>query len=431
VGGLSEDLRFRGLIHQVTDETLFEKLNAGGMTAYIGFDPSASSLGVGNLLQLCLLRRLQEAGHRPIALAGSGTGFIGDPSGKSDERNLLSHEELAANVEGVRAQMARFFDFGEGAGANRAVLLDNSTWLGSVNLLTFLRDIGKHVTINEMIKKDSVRSRLERANEGISYTEFSYMLLQAYDFIRLHEDEGCDLQLGGSDQWGNISLGVEVVGKVTGDRVYGLTTPLVTMPDGTKFGKTAAGNVWLDPARTSPYRFYQFFMNAEDGKVGEYLRFFTFLSHEEIAALDAETVAHPERRSAQRALAAAVCDLVHGEAETKRAERASEALFSEAIDTLDEATLLEVFEEAPSTALARGALGSNGTPGLDIVDALTLSGLCKSKGEARRLTEAGGVYVNNRRVEGSERALGEEDLLAGRYVVLRKGRREYHLLRAE
>jgi tyrosyl-tRNA synthetase len=431
VTGLVDDLRFRGLIHQVTDEALLAKLDAGGLSAYIGFDPTASSLHVGNLLQLCTLRRLQLGGHRPIPLAGGGTGFIGDPSGKSDERNLLDLDELAANIEGIRPQLARFLDFTDSAGATRALLADNAAWLGTVTLVTFLRDVGKYVTVNEMIKKDSVRSRIERANEGISYTEFSYMLLQAYDFLRLHEDEGCDLQLGGSDQWGNISLGVEVVGKVTGDRVYGLTTPLVTKADGSKFGKTAEGAVWLDQSRTSPYRFYQFFVNTEDARVADYLRFFTFLSHEEIAALDAETAAHPERRTAQRALAAAVCDLVHGEDETKRAERASEALFSEAIDTLDEATLLEVFDDAPSTGLARGALGANGTAGLDIVDALTLSGLCKSKGEARRLTEAGGVYVNNRRVEGSERALGEGDLLAGRYVVLRKGRRDYHLLRVE
>ncbi len=400
---LVDDLRFRGLIHQVTDEALFAKLDAGGLSAYVGFDPTASSLHIGNLLQLCTLRRLQLAGHRPIPLAGGGTGFIGDPSGVSDERNLLDLDELAANIEGIRPQLARFLDFTDSAGETRALLADNAAWLGTVSLVTFLRDVGKHVTVNQMIKKDSVRSRIERANEGISYTEFSYMLLQAYDFLRLHEDEGCDLQLGGSDQWGNISLGVEVVGKVTGDRVYGLTTPLVTKADGSKFGKTAEGAVWLDSGRTSPYRFYQFFLNTEDAFVTDYLRFFTFLSHEEITALDAETAARPERRAAQRALAAAVCDLVHGEAETQRVERASEALFGEAIDTLDEATLLEVFEDAPSTALARGALGANGAAGLEIVDALTLSGLCKSKGEARRLTEAGGVYVNNRRVEGPER----------------------------
>ncbi len=427
MSGLVDDLRFRGLIHQVTDDALFERLDAGGMTAYIGFDPSAASLGVGNLLQLCLLRRLQEAGHRPIALAGSGTGFIGDPGGKSDERNLLSPDELAANVEGIRAQMARFFDFSAGAGSTRAVLLENATWLTSLDLITFLRDVGKHVTVNEMVRKDSVRSRLERAGEGISYTEFSYMLLQAYDFIRLHVDEGCDLQLGGSDQWGNISLGVDVVGKVTGDRVYGFTTPLVTKPDGTKFGKSEAGNVWLDPTRTSPYRFYQFFVHTEDARVGEYLRFFSFLDHEEIAALDAETEAHPERRAAQRALAAAMCDLVHGPEETQKAVRASEALFGEDVATLDADTLLDVFDDAPSGKLSRQSLAD----GVSVVDALADAGLCRSKGDARRLIESGGIYLNNKKVESAERSLGTGDLLAGRFILLRRGRRDYHLLRVE
>jgi tyrosyl-tRNA synthetase len=415
VSGLVDDLRFRGLIHQVTDDALFEKLDAGGLTVYAGFDPSSSSLHHGNLLQLCTLRRLQQAGHRPISLAGGGTGFIGDP----------------ANVEGIRPQLARFLDFDESAATTPALLADNASWLTSVSLITFLRDVGKHVTVNEMIKKDSVRSRIERPNQGISYTEFSYMLLQAYDFLHLHLDEGCDLQIGGSDQWGNIALGVELVGKVTGDRVFGLTTPLVTKADGSKFGKTVDGALWLDPERTSPYRFYQFFMNVEDASVGQYLRYFTFLSHEEITALEAETDAHPERRTAQRALAAALCDLVHGESETRRAERASRALFGEALDELDEATLLEVFEDAPSSTVSKDALGTEGPGGLDIVGALTGAGLCKSNSEARRLVEAGGAYVNNRPVESTDRVLGAGDLLAGRYVVLRKGRRAYHLLRAE
>jgi len=431
VPGLVADLRLRGLIHQVTDESVLAKLDAGGLSAYIGFDPTATSLHIGSLLQLCLLRRLQLAGHRPIALAGGATGFIGDPSGRSDERNLLDLDELAANVEGIRPQLGKFLDFTDSAGPTRALLVDNAAWLGAVSLVTFLRDVGKHVTVNEMVKKDSVRSRIERPNEGISYTEFSYMLLQAYDFLRLHQDEGCDLQLGGSDQWGNISLGVEVVGKVTGDRVYGLTTPLVTKADGSKFGKTAEGAIWLDPARTSPYRFYQFFVNTEDARVGDYLRFFTFLSHDEIGSLDAETTAHPERRTAQRALAGALCDLVHGEGETRRVERASEAFFRQEIAGLDEATLLEVFEDAPSTPLPRDALGGTGSGGLDIVDVLVKSGLCTSKNDARRAISAGSIYLNDVRVERVERTLGEADLLQRRFVVLRKGRREYHLLRVE
>ena len=431
MSGLVDDLRFRGLVHQVTDETLFERLDRGGVTAYIGFDPSRSSLHHGNLLQLCTLRRLQLAGHRPIALAGGGTGFIGDPSGKSDERNLLDLDELAANVEGVRGQLARLLDFDESAGATQALLLDNAAWLFSLPLVTFLRDVGKHATVNQMIKKDSVRSRLEGSGEGISFTEFSYMLLQAYDFLRLHEDHGCDLQLGGSDQWGNISLGAEVVGKVTGEKVFWLTTPLLTRPDGTKYGKTVDGAVWLDPALTSPYRFYQHFLNVDDARVGQYLRFFTFFAHEEILALDAETAASPQRRAAQRALARAVCELVHGPEEADRAERASAALFGAELADLDEVTLLEVFEDAPSSTVSRSALGANGTGALDIVGALVASQLCTSISEARRLVEMGGAYLNNRRVEDPGRVLEVHDLLADRYVVLRKGRRDYHLLRAE
>ncbi|MGH8997099.1 MAG: tyrosine--tRNA ligase, partial [Acidimicrobiales bacterium] len=372
--GLVADLRFRGLVHQVTDEALFDKLDAGGLSAYAGFDPTAASLHIGNLLQLCLLRRLQLAGHRPIPLLGAGTGFIGDPSGVSDERNLLDREQLAANVEGIRPQLARFLDFDDSAGPTKALLADNSDWLADVTLVEFLREVGKHATINEMIRKDSVRSRLERSNEGISYTEFSYMLLQAYDFLQLHRREACDLQLGGSDQWGNISIGAEIVGKVTGDRVYGLTTPLVTKADGTKFGKTAQGAVWLDPDRTSPYRFYQFFLHTEDAAVSQYLRWFTFLSHDEIEALDHETREHPERRGAQRALAAALCDLVHGEAETARVERASRALFGEELGALDESTLLEVFEDVPSSTVARSELAGPGDA-LDIVEVLTRTGL--------------------------------------------------------
>jgi tyrosyl-tRNA synthetase len=431
VRGLVDDLRFRGLIHQVTDQLLLERLDAGGLTAYVGFDPSAPSLHHGNLLQLCTLRRLQMAGHRPIALAGGGTGFIGDPSGKSDERNLLDLDQLAANVEVLRPQLARLLDFDPSAGQTRALLTDNAAWLYDLSLVSFLRDIGKHVTVNQMVKKESVRARLERSGEGISYTEFSYMLLQAYDFLRLHEDEGCDLQLGGSDQWGNISLGAEVVGKVSGDKVYGLTTPLVTRSDGTKYGKTAEGAIWLDPARTSPYRFYQFFVNVEDASVSQYLRFFTFFSHEEIVALDADTEAHPADRAAQRALAKAVCTLVHGEEEAERAERASAALFRAELRDLDERTLLEVFEDVPSSVVSRQALSANGSDRLDIVGALVASALCASISEARRLVEAGGAYVNDKPVSDASRVLDEDDLLADRYVVLRKGRREYHLLRAQ
>jgi tyrosyl-tRNA synthetase len=416
---LSEDLAFRGLIHQVTDPDLLKRLDAGGLTVYAGFDPSADSLGVGNMLQLCTLRRFQLAGHRPISLAGGGTGLIGDPGGKLDERTLLTREVLDAYLEGIRPQLGQFLDL------SNALLLDNSVWLGQLSTLDFLRDVGKHFTVNQMVGKEAVKSRFERPEQGISYTEFSYMLLQAYDFLRLHLDHGCDLQIGGSDQWGNITLGVELVRKTCGDEVWGLTTPLVLKADGTKLGKSESGNVWLSAARTSPFALYQFFLNSVDAMVGAYLRFYTFLSHEEIESLDAETAAHPERRVAQRALAREVVALVHGMAEVAKCEEASAALFSEDIASLSEEMLLAVTEDAPSTDVPRQSV----LDGFPLVDALEQSGLAKSKSEARRTISGGGVYVNNLRQSDAARALGADDLLHDRYIVLRKGPRGVHVLR--
>ena len=416
---LSEDLRFRGLVHQLTDERLLDRLDHDRLTFYVGFDPSFSSLHIGSLLQLALLRRFQRAGHRPIALAGGGTGMIGDPGGRTDERQLLTREQIAANVEGIRPQLARFVDLADG------LLLDNASWLSELSMIGFLRDVGKHVTVNQMMAKEAVRARLERPDRGISYTEFSYMLLQAYDFLRLHQDYGCELQVGGSDQWGNITTGVELIRKLSGKVAHGMTTPLVVKADGTKFGKTASGAVWLDAGLTSPFRFYQFLLQTEDAVVGAYLRYFTFLDHGEIADLDAQTAEHPQRRAAQRVLAHEVTVLVHGAEETSRAERASRALFGEEIASLDERTLLDVVGEAPSSTVARDALVRGE---ITVVDALASSGLVSSRGEARRAVAQGGAYVNNRRVEGEERALGPDDLLCDRYVVLRRGRRDYHLL---
>jgi tyrosyl-tRNA synthetase len=417
---LSEDLAFRGLIHQVTDPALVKRLDAGGMTVYIGFDPSADSLGVGNLLQLCTLRRFQQAGHRPIALAGGGTGLIGDPGGKQDERSLLTREVLDSYLAGIRPQLSQFLDLSDG------LLLDNSAWLGQLSTLDFLRDVGKHFTVNQMVAKESVKTRFERPDQGISYTEFSYMLLQAYDFLRLHVDHGCDLQIGGSDQWGNITMGVELVRKVCQDEVWGLTTPLVVKADGTKLGKTESGNMWLSAARTSPFALYQFFLNTPDAMVGAYLRFYTFLSHEDIAALDAETAAHPERRAAPRALARAVVTLVHGAADAAKCEEASAALFSEEIATLGEDMLLAVTEDAPSTEILRQSF----LDGLPLIDALVRSGLATSRGDAKRRIEAGSAYVNNVRQTDIGRPLGTADLLHDRYVVLRRGRHDVHVLRA-
>jgi tyrosyl-tRNA synthetase len=421
VPSFATDLRFRGLVHQVTDPAVLKRLDTSPpVVAYIGFDPSAPSLHVGSLLQLCTLRRLQAAGHRPIALAGGGTGLIGDPGGKAEERPLLGREELAANLEGIRPQLERFLDF---SGPRGALLLDNADWLRPLGAVELLRDVGKHFTVNQMVAKESVKARLER---GISYTEFSYMLLQAYDFLRLHLDHGCTLQVGGSDQWGNITAGVELVRKVVGTEVAGLTTPLVTKADGTKFGKTESGAVWLDASMTSPYRLYQFLLRSEDAMVGRYLRYFTFLGHDEIANLDAATVDRPEERAAQRALARAVVALVHGDDEAERAARASASLFDGDLTQLDERSLLDVVEDAPSSVVSREALLGGALP---LVDALVASGLASSRGDARRTIAQGGAYVNDRRVPDEDRLLGPGDLLHDRYVVLRRGRRDYHLLR--
>jgi tyrosyl-tRNA synthetase len=423
---LAEDLRFRGLIHQLTDPELEKRLDSDQLTAYTGFDPTADSLHVGHLLQICNLRRLQLAGHRPIAVAGGGTGFVGDPGGKSEERSLLSEEELASNLEGIRAQLGQFLDFDPQREGGPALLVNNADWLRPMSLFTFLRDVGKHFTVNNMVAKDSVKSRLSRADQGISYTEFSYMLLQAYDFLHLFETFGCRLQLGGSDQWGNITMGTELVRKVRHQEVWGLTTPLVVKADGTKFGKTESGSVWLDPARTSPYQLYQFFLRSEDSVVGSYLRYFTFLGHDEILALDEATAAHPEQRASQRELARQVCTLVHGADETARAEQAGRALFSEEVAGLDERSLLEVFAEAPSTTLDRTRLDG---PGLGLVDLWVETGLDPSRGRARTTIEQGGAYVNNRRQDEPGYTVGPTELIDGRYLVLRRGKKDYHLVK--
>ncbi len=426
MAGLFEDLRFRGLIHQMTDPSLGDLLDTGGLTGYGGFDPTADSLHVGHLLQLCTLRRLQEAGHRPIALAGGGTGLIGDPGGKTEERSLLTEEALAANLDGIERQLARFVEFGEDSGRPGALLVNNADWLRSMDLFTFLRDVGKHFTVNKMVAKDSVRARLERTDQGISYTEFSYMLLQAYDFLHLFDTFGCTVQLGGSDQWGNITLGIELIRRTRQVEAFGLTTPLVLKADGSKFGKTESGAVWLDPSLTSPYQLYQFFLRSEDAVVGTYLRYFTFLPHEEIQALDASTAAHPERREAHRELARRVCTLVHGESETDRAEQAGAALFGEEVSGLDERSLLDVFADAPSSDLARTRLDPEGVL---LVDLLAETGLVASRSQARTAVTQGGAYVNNRREDDLARRVGPSDLVADRYVVLRRGKKDYHLVR--
>jgi tyrosyl-tRNA synthetase len=417
---LSEDLAFRGLIHQMTDADLPKRFDQPGLTVYAGFDPSADSLHVGNLMQLCTLRRFQEAGHRPISLAGGGTGMIGDPGGKQDERQLLSLETTEGYLEGIRPQLGQFLDL------DNALLLNNADWLGTLSTLEYLRDVGKHFTVNQMVTKESVKSRFERPDHGISYTEFSYMLLQAYDFLRLHLDHGCDLQFGGSDQWGNITMGVDYIRRVCGDAVWGFTTPLLVKADGTKYGKTETGTVWLDPNRTSPFTMYQFFLNTPDEQVGELLRFLTFLEHADITALDRLTNEQPQRREAQRALARAVTGLVHGAAEVAKCEEASAALFGEEIAGLSEEMLLAVTEDAPSTTVPRAEL----LGGLTLIDLLERTSLVKSKKEARRTVEQGGAYVNNIRQTDDGRTFAAEVLLHDRYLVLRKGRKEVHIVKA-
>jgi tyrosyl-tRNA synthetase len=421
-----EDLRFRGLIHQMTDPELGVRLNGDPLTGYTGFDPTADSLHVGHLLQVCTLRRLQQAGHRPIAVVGGGTGFVGDPGGKSEERSLLTEEQLQDNLAGIHGQLAKFVEFGGAGGRSGALLVNNADWLKPMTLFAFLRDVGKHFTVNQMVAKDSVRSRLDRPDQGISYTEFSYMLLQAYDFQKLYDDYGCTLQIGGSDQWGNITMGIELIRKVRHAEVFGLTTPLVLKADGTKFGKTESGAVWLDAARTSPYQLYQFFLRSEDAVVGLYLRYFTFLPHDEILALDAATAEHPERREAHRVLARQVCSLIHGDDETARAELAAAALFGGDLSSLDERTLLDVFADAPSSDMPSGRLEG---PGELLVDLLAETGLVKSKSQARTTVSQGGAYVNNGREDDVDRRVTRRDLVAGRYLVLRRGKKDHHLIR--
>lgn len=415
-----DELSWRGLVYDATDG-LKELLAAGSVTTYIGFDPTASSLHVGSLLPVMALARLQRSGHRPIAIVGGGTGMIGDPSGKSQERTLQSTEQIAQNLIGIRGQLERFLQFD---GPCAARIVNNADWLGPIDLMTFLRDVGKHFTVNYMLQKESVSRRL--ANEdGISYTEFSYLLLQAYDFLQMADRYDCLVQMGGSDQWGNITAGIDLIRRLRARKAHGLVMPLVTSASGTKFGKTEAGAVWLDRARTSPFRFYQFWLNTDDRDVVRYLKFFTFLSRDEVDALAAATEAHPEKRDAQRVLARHVTALVHGEDEVRRAEHASALLFAEDVVHLPIEDVLEVFEDVPSTEVSAGELAA----GIGVADLLVRAKLAPSKSEARRLLQAGGVYVNNRRVADAQEKLTSDQAIGGQVVLLRKGARQQTLIR--
>jgi tyrosyl-tRNA synthetase len=416
-----DEFQWRGLVYDSTEE-LPELLAGEKVTAYIGFDPTSDSLQVGNLLALMGLARLQRFGHTPIALAGGGTGMIGDPSGKAQERQLLNREQVEDNVEAIKVQMGRFLDF-EVTG-NPARILNNADWLMPISLIEFLRDVGKHFTVNYMMAKDSVKSRLER-EEGISYTEFSYMLLQAYDFLHLFEHHQCKLQAGGSDQWGNITAGVELIRRVQGKRAYGLVYPLVTSAGGAKLGKTESGTVWLDPNRTSPYRFYQFWLNQDDVDVINYLKYFTWLGKPEIEEIEHKLEEHPERREAQRTLAQEMTLIVHGEAALARAEQASQVLFGGEIAGLSAGDIQDIFADVPSTRVPKQAFEGEG---MAVVDLLETVGMVRSKGEARRLIAGGGIYANNVRVGDESERVSLVDAIDGQFLVLRKGKKTYHVV---
>jgi tyrosyl-tRNA synthetase len=418
---LYDELKWRGLVAEST-EGLADAFANGRVTAYIGFDPTASSLHVGSLLTMMGLARLQRFGHSPIAIVGGGTGMIGDPK-PTQERPLLSLEDIESNVAGIRPQLARLLDFD--SKTNPARIVNNADWLATFDLLGFLRDTGKYFTVNYMLQKEAVNRRLESA-EGISYTEFSYLLLQARDYLELFDRYDCTLQMGGTDQWGNITAGIELIRKLRGKKAHGLVWPLMTTSSGTKFGKTEVGTIWLDPARTSPFKFYQFWLNTDDRDVVTYLKFFTFLDREAVTALEGVATAAPEKREAQRALAREVTALVHGQDQLARAEQASSVLFEEDIATLDVEDVLAVFEDVPSTELPSATFDGEG---IGMVDLVARVQLAPSKSEARRLVQSGGVYVNNRRMSDPQARLTRDQAIGGRLFVLRKGQKQTHLVR--
>ena len=419
------ELSWRGLVNQTTDDVNLPRfLNEKPRTVYAGFDPTADSLHVGHLMALMILRRFQQSGHRPIALVGGATGMIGDPSGKSEERNLLSLDVLQANVAGMEAQLRRFLDFD--CSNNSAVLVNNYDWMGKFGYLEFLRDIGKHFPLNVMLTKDSVRSRLERTDSGLSYTEFSYMLLQAYDFVYLYDQFGCEVQVGGSDQWGNITAGIDLARRLRGVQLYGMTCPILTKSDGSKMGKTESGALWLSADKTSPYQFYQYWINLDDADVDSCLRFFTDLDRAEIDSILSEHQSDPSQRVAQRRLATELTRMVHGPEGLKIAQRATDVFFGAEISELTDAQLIGIFADVPSKELPRSRLGGQG---ISIIDALCESGLAKTKNEARRIITQGGAYVNNRRIEGIETQLGAAHLAGESVMVLRAGKKNYALLR--
>jgi tyrosyl-tRNA synthetase len=417
------DLEARGLVHQATSEELPALLRSESVTTYIGFDPTADSLHVGSLLPVLALMRLQRAGHKPIAVVGGGTGMIGDPSGKSAERNLLTVEEIDANLAGQRRQLERYLDF---TGANAARMVNNLDWLGKLDLIGFLRDIGKLFSVNVMMQRDSVKLRLSGREQGISFAEFTYGLMQAYDFLELFDRFGCRLQMGGSDQWGSITDGCDLIRRLRQGSAYGLTMPLLTRSDGSKFGKSESGNVWIDEKRTSPFAFYQHWLNTSDADVVRSLRYFTFMDLEALDDVARQHATHPERREAQRVLARQVTSMVHGDAALASAERATAVLFEGGdLRTLSPAELAEGLGDAPRTKLSATELAGEG---LDLPSALVRCGLAASKAQARTSIEQGAVSINHELVKDATRMLTKRDLLAERFVVLRRGKKTYSLI---
>ena len=426
-----QELTWRGMVHTVMPGT-DEELKKGMTTAYLGIDPTADSLHIGHLCGVMMLRHFQRCGHKPLVLVGGATGMIGDPSGKSAERNLLDENTLRHNQEAIKNQLKKFLDFDSDA-PNRAEMVNNYDWTKDVTFLDFAREIGKHITVNYMMAKDSVQKRLNgEARDGLSFTEFTYQLLQGFDYYTLYKDRNCRLQLGGSDQWGNITTGTELIRRKLGGEAYALTCPLITKADGGKFGKTESGNIWLDPERTSPYKFYQFWLNVSDEDAEKYLKIFTFLSREEIQALAEEHAANPGARPMQKRLAKELTEMVHSEEAYNSAVAASEILFSpkaaEALHNVDEKTLLEVFEGVPMFDIALSDLKA-GVPLIDLV--AVKSQVFPSKGEARKMIQQGGVSVNKEKVTDPNATIGKDALLGGKYIHVQKGKKNHYLLKAQ
>ena len=426
-----EELRWRGMLHDMMPGTE-ELLAKEQVTAYIGFDPTADSLHIGHLCSVMILRHFQRCGHKPLALIGGATGMIGDPSGKSQERNLLTEEVLQHNIEGMKKQLSKFLDFDSDA-PNHAELVNNYDWMKDFTFLDFAREVGKHITVNYMMAKDSVKKRLNgEARDGLSFTEFTYQLLQGYDFLHLYETKGCKLQMGGSDQWGNITTGAELIRRTNGGEAFALTCPLITKADGGKFGKTESGNVWLDPRYTSPYKFYQFWLNVSDEDAARYIKIFTALPKEEIEALTAQHAEAPHLRILQKCLAKEVTVMVHSEGDYNAAVEASNILFgggtSDALKKLDEQTLLSVFEGVPQFEVSRDALGA----GVKAVDLFVENApIFSSKGEMRKLVQGGGVSLNKEKLTAFDQMVSTNDLLDDKYLLVQRGKKNYYLVIAK